>query len=69
MRARQGKLRIVRVIQRAHIAADRARIEDGDALPSGLSRRGAARGSGTPAAAVDLPCPVGSLDDVERDRA
>ena len=27
------------------------------------------RASGTPAAAVDLPCPVGSLDDVEGDRA
>src|SRR6266496_1388271 len=25
--------------------------------------------SGTPVAAVDLPCPVGSLDDVECDRA
>jgi len=25
--------------------------------------------SGTPAVAVDLPCPVGSLDDVECDRA
>ena len=43
-------------------------IEGGDALPSGRPA-GVRHASGTPAAAVDLPCPVGPLDDVERDRA
>src|SRR5690348_8423806 len=49
-------------------AAGRARIGWKNVLrPDGCA--GLPHESGTPAAAVDLPCPVGSLDDVEHDQA
>lgn len=55
------------IAESAH-AADRARIGVETRCGSGCCT-GVPHESGAPAAAVDLPCPVGSLDGVECDRA